>query len=174
MFSIDAIFYIYTCNLQSSLMPNQNKADALKKKGSGGRSNSTLSSREVEFQNWKRRKSYDPMKAAAEGKKKEAAKKQLQTTSITGVPLKSSGNPVLRSASFHGTRQLTIPSSSDEDEDGEEDEEEEEAEEDEVVASTEEYEEEEDWPAPAAPRVSRIILFHFCKFFLLLSFYNYY
>lgn len=47
------------------------------KKQSGTRSNSSLSSREVEFQNWKRRKSYDPMKAAAEGKRKaELAKKQ--------------------------------------------------------------------------------------------------
>jgi hypothetical protein len=49
----------------------------------GGRSNSTLSSREVEFQNWKRRKSYDPMKAAAEGKKKEAAKKATMSSSMT-------------------------------------------------------------------------------------------
>lgn len=48
-------------------------------KKSGGRSNSSLTSREVEFQNWKRRKSYDPMKAAAEGKRKaELAKKQNQ------------------------------------------------------------------------------------------------
>lgn len=39
-------------------------------KKQAGRSNSTLTSKEVEFQNWKRRKSYDPMKAAAEGKKK--------------------------------------------------------------------------------------------------------
>lgn len=46
-----------------------------KKPSSGGRSNSSLSSRETEFQNWKRRKSFDPMKAAAEGRKKEAAKK---------------------------------------------------------------------------------------------------
>lgn len=56
------------------------KKEVVTKKKSGGssgnaRSNSTLSSKEVEFQNWKRRKSYDPMKAAAEGKKKEAAKK---------------------------------------------------------------------------------------------------
>lgn len=49
-------------------------------KKSGGRSNSSLSSREMEFQNWKRRKSYDPMKAAAEGKKKaELARKQNQS-----------------------------------------------------------------------------------------------
>lgn len=45
------------------------------KQSSGGRSNSSLSSREVEFQNWKRRKSYDPMKAAAEGKRKEMQKR---------------------------------------------------------------------------------------------------
>lgn len=37
----------------------------------------------MEFQNWKRRKSYDPMKAAAEGKKKaELAKKQNQNTTL--------------------------------------------------------------------------------------------
>lgn len=57
------------------------------KKQSGGRSNSSLSSREVEFQNWKRRKSYDPMKAAAEGKKKaEMTKKpnhNIMTQSYT-------------------------------------------------------------------------------------------
>jgi hypothetical protein len=46
------------------------------------RSNSTLSSKEAEFQNWKRRKNYDPMKAVAEGKKKEAARR-AQTTTLT-------------------------------------------------------------------------------------------
>ncbi|KRT82225.1 hypothetical protein AMK59_4172, partial [Oryctes borbonicus] len=51
------------------------------KKQSGGRSNSSLSCREVEFQNWKRRKSYDPMKAAAEGKRKaELARRQNSLT----------------------------------------------------------------------------------------------
>lgn len=54
-----------------------------KQGGASGRSNSTLSSREVEFQNWKRRKSYDPMKSAAEGKKKEAAKKATMSSSMT-------------------------------------------------------------------------------------------
>lgn len=39
------------------------------KKSSGSRSNSTLTAKEVELANWKRRKNYDPMKAAAEGKK---------------------------------------------------------------------------------------------------------
>lgn len=47
--------------------PNQKTSKDHKK---STRSNSTLTSKEVEFQNWKRRKSYDPMKAAAEGKKK--------------------------------------------------------------------------------------------------------
>ncbi|KAK5640132.1 hypothetical protein RI129_010943 [Pyrocoelia pectoralis] len=60
-----------------SNVPKSAKKDG--KKQSGGRSNSSLSSREMEFQNWKRRKSYDPMKAAAEGKKKaEMARKQNQ------------------------------------------------------------------------------------------------
>ena len=44
------------------------------------RSNSTLSPKEAEFQNWKRRKNYDPMKAAAEGKKKEAARRAATAT----------------------------------------------------------------------------------------------
>ena len=48
--------------------------------GRKSRSNSTLSSKEAEFQNWKRRKNYDPMKAAAEGKKKEAARKAATIT----------------------------------------------------------------------------------------------
>lgn len=55
--------------------------------GSGGprksRSNSTLSSKEAEFQNWKRRKNYDPMKAAAEGKKKEAARRSVTHSTLT-------------------------------------------------------------------------------------------
>ncbi|CAH1981161.1 unnamed protein product [Acanthoscelides obtectus] len=55
--------------------------------GGGPRSNSSLSSREVEFQNWKRRKSYDPMKAAAEGKRREAAaRKSVQQDVQNGLP----------------------------------------------------------------------------------------
>lgn len=42
---------------------------ANKKNTPGNRSNSTLTAKEVELANWKRRKNYDPMKAAAEGKK---------------------------------------------------------------------------------------------------------
>ncbi|XP_076237040.1 uncharacterized protein LOC143180891 isoform X4 [Calliopsis andreniformis] len=66
-----------------------------------GRSNSTLTSKEVEFQNWKRRKSYDPMKAAAEGRKKlvDNSKKHHSTEDSSG----NQDNSVLRSASFHGT-----------------------------------------------------------------------
>ncbi|KAF7281021.1 uncharacterized protein LOC143198016 isoform X2 [Rhynchophorus ferrugineus] len=94
------------------------------KQSSGGRSNSSLSSREVEFQNWKRRKSYDPMKAAAEGKKKEMQKK---ITEMTGSYTEASGRPghspdsspshsgsVHRSQSFHGTAALEQLISSDE------------------------------------------------------------
>ncbi|CAL7937000.1 unnamed protein product [Xylocopa violacea] len=66
-----------------------------------GRSNSTLTSKEIEFQNWKRRKSYDPMKAAAEGKKKliDNTKRHPSTEDSSG----NQDNSVLRSASFHGT-----------------------------------------------------------------------
>lgn len=105
--------------------------------GTSTRSNSTLSSREVEFQNWKRRKSYDPMKAAAEGKKKEVVKKPgsavntpasssvtnpaaIPTAAPLPSPTSSPTNHVLRSASFHGTHGLLPPYNdcdSDEDED---------------------------------------------------------
>ncbi|XP_029031860.2 uncharacterized protein LOC114870860 isoform X1 [Osmia bicornis bicornis] len=77
--------------------PNQ-KANKDQK---SGRSNSTLTSKEVEFQNWKRRKSYDPMKAAAEGRKKliDNSKKHHSTEDSSG----NHDSSVLRSASFHGT-----------------------------------------------------------------------
>ncbi|CAG5100984.1 Protein of unknown function [Cotesia congregata] len=65
-----------------------------------GRSNSTLTSKEVEFQNWKRRKNYDPMKAAAEGKKKLDISRKHHSTEDGN---NSRDNSVLRSASFHGT-----------------------------------------------------------------------
>ncbi|KAF5297383.1 hypothetical protein FQR65_LT01314 [Abscondita terminalis] len=98
-----------------------NRKDGGGKKQSGGRSNSSLSSREVEFQNWKRRKSYDPMKAAAEGKKKaELAKKHnLMTQSYNenqdcdSSPSHSSS--VHRSQSFHGTAAIEQLISSEED-----------------------------------------------------------
>ncbi|KAK2584870.1 hypothetical protein KPH14_002467 [Odynerus spinipes] len=72
-----------------------------KENKNSGRSNSTLTSKEVEFQNWKRRKSYDPMKAAAEGRKKlvDSTRKHHSTEDSSG----NHDNSVLRSASFHGT-----------------------------------------------------------------------
>ena len=79
--------------------PNQRAASKDHKKST--RSNSTLTSKEVEFQNWKRRKSYDPMKAAAEGKKKADGSKKHHSIE-NGCS--SRENSVLRSASFHGTR----------------------------------------------------------------------
>ncbi|XP_066148416.1 uncharacterized protein [Euwallacea fornicatus] len=91
------------------------------KQNNGPRSNSSLSSREMEFQNWKRRKSYDPMKAAAEGKKKELEKR---LSGITGPHNKtgmaspesspSHSGSVHRSQSFHGTAALEQLISSDE------------------------------------------------------------
>ncbi|XP_068248078.1 nucleolar protein dao-5-like isoform X2 [Palaemon carinicauda] len=72
------------------------------------RSNSTLSAKEVDFQNWKRRKNYDPMKAAAEGRKKIVEKKNeknSQSSSHNSSTVRSPSPPgsLLRSASFHGT-----------------------------------------------------------------------
>ncbi|XP_050311926.1 uncharacterized protein LOC126747383 [Anthonomus grandis grandis] len=93
------------------------------KQNNGGRSNSSLSSREVEFQNWKRRKTYDPMKAAAEGKRKELEKR---LSGMTGNAAKTGASPdsspshsgsVHRSQSFHGTAALEQLISSDEEED---------------------------------------------------------
>ncbi|XP_050528835.1 myb-like protein D [Daktulosphaira vitifoliae] len=55
--------------------------------------------KETELENWKRRKNYDPMKAAAEGKKKELQKATFSKGAISSY---NTGNPVLRSASFHG------------------------------------------------------------------------
>ncbi|XP_011646422.1 uncharacterized protein LOC105433042 [Pogonomyrmex barbatus] len=83
--------------------PNSQKTNQKPNKDhkKSGRSNSTLTSKEVEFQNWKRRKSYDPMKAAAEGRKKliDSTKKHHSTEDGSG----NHDNSVLRSASFHGT-----------------------------------------------------------------------
>lgn len=92
-------------------------------KKSGGRSNSSLTSREVDFQNWKRRKSYDPIKAAAEGKRKEMEKRQgvmtqsynekNHTYDCDSSPSHSSS--VHRSQSFHGTAAMEQFISSEED-----------------------------------------------------------
>ncbi|XP_030756581.1 uncharacterized protein LOC115882557 isoform X2 [Sitophilus oryzae] len=108
-------------------LAKSSKKDGKNAKQGGGRSNSSLSSREVEFQNWKRRKSYDPMKAAAEGKKKEMQKKLNEMTGSydssgrPGLPSPDSSpshsGSVHRSQSFHGTAALEqLISSDDEDE----------------------------------------------------------
>ncbi|XP_027847541.2 uncharacterized protein LOC114127495 [Aphis gossypii] len=55
--------------------------------------------KETELENWKRRKNYDPLKAAAQGKKKD---QQKLSSSSKEKSVENSGNPVLRSASFHG------------------------------------------------------------------------
>lgn len=39
--------------------------------------------REVEMQNWKRRKSYDPMKAAMEGRRKAGLAKKVINTNLS-------------------------------------------------------------------------------------------
>lgn len=73
--------------------------------------------KETELENWKRRKNYDPMKAAAQGKKKDTQKQSFSKELVYYVfsktffilfyflcrqSVENSGNPVLRSASFHG------------------------------------------------------------------------
>lgn len=120
-------------SMRTSKPPVTNNSKPLKKTPSGKkqggiRSNSSLSSREVEFQNWKRRKSYDPMKAAAEGKKKEQAKRQTlgigqnaMTHSYSEANHSQDSSPshsssVHRSQSFHGTAALEQLISSEEEE----------------------------------------------------------
>lgn len=85
-------------------MREHSRAEDLKKKtyqrlkpaGGGLRSNSSLSAQEIEFQNWKRRKSYDPLKAAAEDRKKKsmmqsaAGSASVSTAALTKKP-KSTG-----------------------------------------------------------------------------------
>ncbi|RXG72528.1 hypothetical protein Avbf_07214 [Armadillidium vulgare] len=94
------------------LSKSPSKSSIHKKEGPNNRkgatrSNSTLSSKEVDFQNWKRRKNYDPMKAAAEGRKKQVEKKQknAQPSAQINSDNRSPSPPgsLLRSASFHGT-----------------------------------------------------------------------
>ncbi|XP_069187266.1 nucleolar protein dao-5 isoform X11 [Procambarus clarkii] len=75
------------------------------------RSNSTLSAKEVDFQNWKRRKNYDPMKAAAEGRKKVDKKSDKLPQGNTISSSDRSPSPpgsLLRSASFHGTEGMGV------------------------------------------------------------------
>ncbi|CAL4063115.1 unnamed protein product [Meganyctiphanes norvegica] len=76
------------------------------RKNIGLKSNSTMSSKEADFQNWKRRKSYDPMKAAAEGRKKQLEMKEQQPSQErTPSPEPLS---LLRSQSFHGPEGMAV------------------------------------------------------------------
>ncbi|XP_049707793.2 uncharacterized protein LOC110371436 isoform X1 [Helicoverpa armigera] len=76
--------------------------DKGQKKPSQHRSSSALASKEIEFSNWKKRASYDPMKAAQEDKRrKQLAKRQDCNKDDLSSPSHSS--PVHRSQSFHTT-----------------------------------------------------------------------
>lgn len=89
-------------NLQGQQQQQQQQHQSL---GNGGstsrrnRSNSMLSSKEAEFQNWKRRKNYDPMKAAAEGKKKEAARRAATTLTMSQSMIASVSGQMANSCS---------------------------------------------------------------------------
>ncbi|KAH9634851.1 hypothetical protein HF086_016130 [Spodoptera exigua] len=74
--------------------------DKGQKKPSQHRSSSALATKEIEFSNWKKRASYDPMKAAQEDKRrKQLAKRQDFNKDDLSSPSHSS--PVHRSQSFH-------------------------------------------------------------------------
>ncbi|CAK1549355.1 unnamed protein product [Leptosia nina] len=88
------------------------KLEKVQKKQNQHRSSSALASKEIEFSNWKKRSSYDPMKAAQEGKKRQMAKRQEVNKDDLSSPSHSS--PVHRSQSFHTTNiaDLTLDYSS--------------------------------------------------------------
>ncbi|XP_053620965.1 uncharacterized protein LOC128681232 isoform X2 [Plodia interpunctella] len=91
---------------------NQEKGQ---KKPSQHRSSSALASKEAEYTNWKKRSSYDPMKAAQEGRRRQMMAKRQDNKDDLSSPSHSS--PVHRSQSFHTTNiaELTLEySSSDE------------------------------------------------------------
>lgn len=80
MFSLIICFVPYVCSLANTYLSMPKLYHVLNvpgpKKPSQHRSSSALATKEVEFSNWKKRSSYDPMKAAQEGKKKQIAKRQ--------------------------------------------------------------------------------------------------
>lgn len=66
---------------QPSTLAVSNSANVNSRKPpTGSRSNSTLTSKEVEMANWRRRKGYDPLKAAAEARKKRGTCSAVETT----------------------------------------------------------------------------------------------
>ena len=52
-----------------------------------------MSSKEVDFQNWKRRKNYDPMKAAKDGRKKQLEKTGPENSTSGNVTSSDRGSP---------------------------------------------------------------------------------
>ncbi|CAH2098914.1 unnamed protein product [Euphydryas editha] len=92
--------------------------DKGQKKPSQYRSSSALATKEVEFSNWKKRSSYDPMKAAQEGRKRQQMARR-QECNKDDLSSPSHSSPVHRSQSFHTTNiaDLTLDYSSEETED---------------------------------------------------------
>ncbi|XP_037293816.1 uncharacterized protein LOC115453042 isoform X2 [Manduca sexta] len=77
--------------------------DKGQKKPSQHRSSSALASKEIEFSNWKKRSSYDPMKAAQEGRRRQQLAKHKQDCNKDDLSSPSHSSPVHRSQSFHVT-----------------------------------------------------------------------
>ncbi|XP_023938317.2 uncharacterized protein LOC112046073 [Bicyclus anynana] len=92
--------------------------DKGQKKPSQHRSSSALASKELEFSNWKKRSSYDPMKAAQEGRKRQQIARRPECNK-DDLSSPSHSSPVHRSQSFHTTNiaDLTLDYSSEETED---------------------------------------------------------
>ncbi|XP_060807925.1 uncharacterized protein LOC106142151 isoform X1 [Amyelois transitella] len=89
---------------------NQEKGQ---KKPAQYRSSSALASKEAEYTNWKKRSSYDPMKAAQEGRRRQMMTKRQDNKDDLSSPSHSS--PVHRSQSFHSSNvQLGLDYSSEE------------------------------------------------------------
>ncbi|XP_018023411.1 uncharacterized protein LOC108679320 isoform X5 [Hyalella azteca] len=91
-----------------------NKKDFASNKKATGLSRpgaAALSTKEVDFQNWKRRKNYDPMKAAKDGRQKQLEKRNTEKITNDNITSSDRGSPsppgsLLRSASFHGTEAM--------------------------------------------------------------------
>ncbi|XP_045529531.1 uncharacterized protein LOC123717527 isoform X1 [Pieris brassicae] len=83
------------------------KSDKAQKKPNQHRSSSALATKEKEFTNWKKRSSYDPMKAAQEGKKKQQMAKR-QECNKDDLSSPSHSSPVHRSQSFHTTNMADL------------------------------------------------------------------
>ncbi|XP_021963962.1 putative GPI-anchored protein pfl2 isoform X2 [Folsomia candida] len=104
-------------HLSSSNSTANNNNFNPRKPPTGSRSNSTLTAKEVEMANWRRRKSYDPLKAAAEARKKRGTSSALETTlddiSPTSISHQSAAF-LSKSMSFHSEHQFPIKCPSEE------------------------------------------------------------